>query len=64
MPEQQFAVIQPSTFGMVIKSQNCQNARAHSSADAAQLIVNLKTAKVLGVSIPNGILLASDEVIE
>ena len=27
------------------------------------LIVNLKTAKALGITIPNGILLAADEVI-
>jgi ABC-type uncharacterized transport system substrate-binding protein len=29
-----------------------------------ELAVNLKTAKALGVSIPNGILLAADEVLE
>jgi putative ABC transport system substrate-binding protein len=29
-----------------------------------EFVVNLKTAKSLGVTIPNGILLAADEVIE
>ena len=29
-----------------------------------EFVVNLKTAKSLGVNIPNGILLAADEVIE
>jgi putative ABC transport system substrate-binding protein len=29
-----------------------------------EFVVNLKAAKALGVTIPNGILLAADEVIE
>jgi ABC transporter substrate binding protein len=29
-----------------------------------ELVVNLETAKVIGVTIPNGILLAADDVIE
>ena len=52
----------------VLCGANFEGARSRpncpsSSRPKFALIVNLKTAKALGITIPNGILLAADEVI-
>ena len=50
----------------VLCGANFEGARSRPNCPSNKfaLIVNLKTAKALGITIPNGILLAADEVIE